>query len=68
MAWSKKLFYNNFRFKSYPRAAEPNASDEDVYSAAKQANIHTFVTQLPDQYNTVISSSAMQLSGGQRQR
>ena len=67
---SDYLVDNKFLFPSiaYPRAGEPNASDEDVYSAAKQANIHTFVTQLPDKYDTVISSSATQLSGGQRQR
>ena len=50
------------------RAGEPSASDDDVYKAAKQANIHAFVTQLPDKYETTISSNATQLSGGQRQR
>ena len=50
------------------RAGEPSASDEDVYKAAKQANIHGFVEQLPNKYLTVLSASSTQLSGGQRQR
>ena len=50
------------------RAGEPLASDEDVYNAARQANIHGFIAQLPDKYQTILSASSTQLSGGQRQR
>ncbi|GKZ36451.1 GTPase-activating protein [Aspergillus brasiliensis] len=39
-----------------------------VIEAAKTAQIHTFVSSLPDEYNTVIGACGSNLSGGQRQR
>jgi ATP-binding cassette subfamily B protein len=44
------------------------ASDEDVERAARMAQAHEFVTQLPDGYETVIGERGITLSGGQRQR
>lgn len=40
----------------------------EIESAARQSNIHTFITSLPDGYNTLCGSRGTQLSGGQRQR
>ena len=46
----------------------PNATDEEIESAAKRANIHEFVSGLPDGYNTHVGERGVKLSGGQRQR
>lgn len=44
-----------------------DATDEDVYAAAKLANAHDFITRLPEGYNTFIDGSGESLSQGQRQ-
>ena len=43
------------------------ASDEEVIEAAKMANAHQFIMQLPDGYDTVLSDNGSNLSQGQRQ-
>lgn len=44
------------------------ASEEAVISAARKANIHSFIMSLPDQYDTVLGENGMRFSGGERQR
>lgn len=46
----------------------PNATDREIYQAAKNAEIHDFITTLPDGYNTYIGERGIKLSGGQKQR
>uniref|UniRef100_A0A8C6YJ70 Phosphatidylcholine translocator ABCB4-like n=1 Tax=Nothoprocta perdicaria TaxID=30464 RepID=A0A8C6YJ70_NOTPE len=41
---------------------------EEIVSAAKKANIHSFIESLPDKYNTRVGDKGTQLSGGQKQR
>ena len=48
--------------------AKPMASDEEVIAAAKLANAHDFIVNLPEGYNTMIGEKGYSLSGGERQR
>ncbi|MBE9221370.1 ABC transporter ATP-binding protein [Cyanobacterium stanieri LEGE 03274] len=46
----------------------PNATEDDVISAAKIAEAHQFIMELPQGYDTVVGERGQKLSGGQRQR
>ena len=48
--------------------SKPNATDEEVISAAKIANAHDFIIEFPDGYNTKIGERGQNLSGGEKQR
>ena len=50
------------------RYGRPDATDEEVYEAAKNANAHDFISSLPNGYNTDIGQRGVKLSGGQKQR
>ncbi|KAB0792571.1 hypothetical protein PPYR_14530 [Photinus pyralis] len=45
-----------------------SATDQDIEDAAKRANAHTFISSLPQRYNTLVGERGTQLSGGQKQR
>ena len=49
----------------YGRSA---ATDEEVYAAARAANIHDFILSLPEGYETTVGERGFKLSGGQKQR
>ncbi|MFN7161290.1 MAG: ABCB family ABC transporter ATP-binding protein/permease [Candidatus Gracilibacteria bacterium] len=59
--FNDSIFYNI----SY---GKPGATKEEVYEAAKKANIHTFIESLPQGYETVVGERGLRLSGGEKQR
>ncbi len=54
--------YDNIRY------GRPDATREEVIEAAKLANAHDFITELPNCYDTDIGQRGIKLSGGQKQR
>ncbi|WP_437667105.1 ABC transporter ATP-binding protein [Sorangium sp. So ce1182] len=50
------------------RYGRPEATDAEVYDAARRAHAHEFITTLPDGYRTLVGERGVKLSGGQRQR
>ncbi len=48
--------------------AKPNASQAEIEAAARAANIHDFITGLPQGYDTVVGERGYRLSGGEKQR
>ena len=48
--------------------AKPDATQDELYAAARAANIHEFIVSLPGGYATVVGERGHKLSGGERQR
>ena len=55
-------FYENIAY------GKKNASEEEIFEAAKKANIYDYIMSLPDGFNTEIGERGIRLSGGQKQR
>jgi ATP-binding cassette subfamily B protein/subfamily B ATP-binding cassette protein MsbA len=74
-SWQKRLgvvsqdtfLFNSSIFDNI-RFGNPGATFADVEAAARKAQAHTFITDLPMGYETVIGERGYRLSGGQRQR
>lgn len=60
------LFYDTL-FENI-KVGNPDATDEQVYAAAKAAQCHEFIERLPNGYNTLIGEGGVFLSGGEEQR
>ncbi|MBK7897688.1 MAG: ABC transporter ATP-binding protein [Candidatus Promineifilaceae bacterium] len=60
------LFYDTIRANLL--YARPDATEPQMIAAAKAANIHDFIADLPDGYDTVVGERGYRLSGGERQR
>ena len=61
------ILFNNTILENI-RLGNPNASEEAIMNAAKQANAHKFISELENGYQTTITERGNSLSGGQRQR
>jgi ATP-binding cassette subfamily B protein len=66
------VFEDSFLFSDTVRAniafGRPDATDDDVVTAARAAEAHEFIERLPNGYDTVVGEQGLTLSGGQRQR
>jgi ATP-binding cassette subfamily B protein len=60
------LFNDTIRYNI--RYGRPGATDDEVETAARAAQIHHFVTGLPKGYDTLVGERGLKLSGGEKQR
>nr|MBC8552092.1 ATP-binding cassette domain-containing protein [Candidatus Brocadiales bacterium] len=65
---SQQTFLFNRSFKENILCGRRDASTEEIQDAAKAANIHDFIINLPKGYDTVVGEQGVKLSGGQKQR
>jgi ATP-binding cassette subfamily C protein CydCD len=65
---SQSSYLFNTSVRENLRLACPSASQEEIKNAAKQAQIHEFILELPKGYDTFIGEQGTRLSGGERQR
>jgi ABC-type multidrug transport system fused ATPase/permease subunit len=65
---SQDTYLFNTTVRDNLRIGRPEATDEELLEAARQANADEFISRLPDGYDTLIGERGVQLSGGQRQR
>ncbi len=65
---SQNIYLFNMSIADNIRIGKPEASFEEVVSAAEAAGCSDFINRLPDSYDTVIGSGGDKLSGGERQR
>ena len=54
--------FNNIHYGNF------DATDEEVYQAAKDARIHDAIANFPEKYNTKVGERGLKLSGGEKQR
>ena len=62
------VFLFSGTIKDNIRYGKLDATDDEVIEASKKANLHEFVSSLPDGYDTEIGERGIKLSGGQKQR
>ncbi|SKB14658.1 ATP-binding protein of ABC transporter [Planktothrix sp. PCC 11201] len=65
---SQDTFLFNTSVRNNIAYAKPNATDEEIFNAAKRANAYEFIITLPQGFDTQIGDRGVLLSGGQRQR
>ena len=62
------IYLFNASIKDNILYGRPDATEQDVILAAKNANIHDYIMTLPEKYDTQIGERGVKLSGGQKQR
>lgn len=64
----QNVYLFNDTIEANIRYGKPDATKEEIETAAKKASCHDFITALPDEYNTIVGESGSHLSGGEKQR
>lgn len=64
----QKVYLFNDSIENNIRFAKPNATKEEIISAAKKAQCHDFIMKLPKGYKTIVGEGGGTLSGGEKQR
>ncbi len=62
------VYLFNDTIKNNIKFANPNATDEEVNTAAKRAMCHDFIVKMPNGYDTLVGEGGSTLSGGEKQR
>ena len=65
---SQDTYLFNTTVRDNLRIGRPEATEEELVEAAREASAHEFIARLPEGYDTMIGERGIQLSGGQRQR
>ena len=65
---TQHTFLFNDSVKNNISYGDPAKDMDEIVTAARAANAHDFITELPDGYDTIIGELGLKLSGGQRQR
>ncbi|BAY34031.1 ABC transporter-like protein [Nostoc carneum NIES-2107] len=65
---SQKTFIFNTSIRNNIAYGTPNATDQEIREAARQAHALEFIEKLPGGFNTILGADGIQLSGGQQQR
>ena len=65
---SQDTFVFNSSIRDNILVGRPEATEQEVVEAARQANAHDFIDEMPQGYDTVAGDRGVKLSGGQRQR
>ncbi len=65
---SQSSYFFNGSVKDNLLIAKPDATDDEIFNAARMANIHDVISALPEGYNSWIGERGHLLSGGERQR
>lgn len=64
----QEVFLFNLSMEENIRIGKPDASKEEIISAAKKARIHDFIMSLPKGYDTLAGEGGVKFSGGEKQR
>jgi ATP-binding cassette subfamily B protein len=67
MVFQDVYLFNDTIFNNI-KIGKPEATEEEIFAAARAARCHGFILELPDGYDTIVGEGGSTLSGGQKQR